>query len=148
MYRESQTLSCRCEAIYDVVADVASYPEFLPGWKEVQTDTRSDGSMHVAQHVSVGPVNERLVSVARFERPRRIVVEPDPNQKTAGIALAWQFSATPSGHCRVDLRIEGRARNPLVRGMLNLMIHRTARDLIQRFARRVNALYGESCEIV
>ena len=148
MYKESKTVSCDCERLYDVIADVASYPNFLPGWDRVEVIEQADGSLQVEQHVKFGPLNEKLRSTARFERPRSIIVEPDPAQKTAGVALEWHFSATAEGHCQVALQVEGRARNAIVRRLLNGFIHQASRDMIGRFTRRVQALYDVPCRIL
>lgn len=148
MYRESRTVSCGCEVLFDVVADVRSYPQFLPGWDRVRVHEQSDGSLQVEQQVKFGPLNERLRSTARLERPTRIVVEPDPAQKTAGVALEWHFEAVGDEACRVGLQVEGRARNGLVRRLLNGFIHKASQDMIERFTRRVQALYDIPCRIL
>lgn len=148
MYRESRTVSCDCNTLFDVVADVRSYPEFLPGWDEVRVQEQADGSLHVEQHVKFGPVNEHLRSRAQFERPRKIIVEPDPTQKTAGVALEWHFESAGEGQCQVQLYIEGRARNALIRRLLNGFIHKVSADMIERFTRRVHRLYDVPCRIL
>lgn len=43
VYTATQILACNCEKLFDVIADVASYPQYLHGWEQVRVTKRDDG---------------------------------------------------------------------------------------------------------
>lgn len=146
IYYNSRKLQCDCDKLYDVIADVASYPQYLPGWEQVEVEKLSNDTVRVRQHVRSGPFEEQLVSIAYFQRPHRITVNPESDYNNAGIALDWQFFPRPQGGCRLVFRISASAHNSMLESMLNGLSRYVVEKMIERFLPRVESIYDIQCK--
>ncbi|HHO68225.1 MAG TPA: hypothetical protein ENK12_04245, partial [Gammaproteobacteria bacterium] len=52
---ETATLSFDCRQLFELVADIERYPDFLPGWRSARVLAREGGRLHVEQVVQAGP---------------------------------------------------------------------------------------------
>lgn len=91
------------EVLYDVAADVAAYPEWASGVKEVEViDLDSDGRVDRARFVLEGFVKEiEYVLKYTHNRPNTlswVAVESDDLEMLEG---SYQFSTTDSGSTEV-----------------------------------------------
>lgn len=139
MFSEQATIGCECEALFDVVADVARYPEFVPGWREVRVLRDDQQGMLVDQHLAFGGIGTWVRSLALLYRPERIEVRPlDTN--VGGLHLKWHFAPAPAGGCDVSLRVDGRASSRWLAPALETLVDQVGRRLVSVFAARAVAL--------
>ncbi len=108
-YTIARTLPFPREAVFDLVADVESYPRFVPGWREVRVLRREQQLLEVEQAVGLGPLELRFHSTATLERPARIAIRSG-EPPFADLVLEWRFADAPAGGCQVTLRVECRFR--------------------------------------
>lgn len=101
-------------AVYDVIADVARYPAFMPGFKGVRLDgweddpndrDRDGRALRVYQTVGGGGLTVTFLTLARFDPGRRIdIVSRD--RPFHHLHQTWRFADLPGGRCRVDLEAD------------------------------------------
>ena len=89
------TIAAPVELVYEVVADVERYPQFL---SDVSAVARKDNI--IGMTVSAGPLSMRLVTSARFDPPRAIDLEQvqGPFRRFSG---RWTFTPTSDGATEV-----------------------------------------------
>ena len=79
------------EVVFDVVADVERYPDFLPDVKSVRREAD-----RVTMTVQAGPIELRFTNRARFDRPRAIDLDlVEGPFKT--MRARWSFEPAPGG---------------------------------------------------
>ena len=66
-YCDSTQLPYPCERVFDMVADIERYPEFLPGWTHARILDRHDNRLHAEQQLQTGPAVFRFHSTALLE---------------------------------------------------------------------------------
>ena len=64
-------------AVFDLIADIESYPRFMPGWREARTLERAEGRQVVWQSVSLVGTRVGFVSTAAIDRPHRLDIRSD-----------------------------------------------------------------------
>lgn len=116
MFSENRVVGCECGRIYDVIAEVARYPEFVPGWLAVRVLHEDDTSMVVEQRLGFGAFDTWVRSKATFQRPVSIQVRPLDDQ-AAGVSLDWFFERHAIDAWSISLRLapfflQGLACNP------------------------------------
>jgi len=62
------------EQMFDIVADVESYDEFVPWCKESQVTHRRDGGFRCRLTVGFPPIIERYTSIVTVSRPHMVKV--------------------------------------------------------------------------
>ncbi len=142
--RRSATVSHPADAMFDLVADVESYPEFLPycsGAEELErTDTRQVASVSFAKKLP-GVGKPQFTTRNALARPERIDVhlENGPFRKLDG---TWRFVPTDDGGCRAELEVDVDFGNKLIGAVLSKGLGRVCDTMVNAFVRRADATLG------
>jgi coenzyme Q-binding protein COQ10 len=140
---ETRVLPWSAEQMFDLVADVRRYPEFLP-WV-IATRVRSDGEHEMVADMLVGfnALRERFTSKVKKDRPRMIDVDyvEGPMKELDNV---WHFTPSTDGGCTVDFRVDFTFRNPIFEALAGSYLDRAFRKLVSAFEARAAALYGTS----
>lgn len=139
---ETRELPWSDEQMFDLVADVRRYPEFLP-WV-VATRVRSDSESEMVADMLVGfsAFKEKFTSRVTKQRPRHIVVEylDGPLQK---LENDWTFAPGKDGGCRIDFRVEFEFRSAILEKLAGQYMDRAFRKMVAAFEQRAAVLYGQ-----
>jgi coenzyme Q-binding protein COQ10 len=129
------------EQLFDLVADVDRYPEFLPWWTEAKIREREGNVYYTDQVIGFGPVRERFGSKTVLKRPERIdVTSSDPPFQH--FHLVWQFNPVSAKGCRVDLKADLEFRSGILQGLFGWSLARETRRIITAFQSRADQIYG------
>ena len=141
--RETRRLPYSAEQMFDLVADVARYPEFLP-WV-VATRVRSDDGTEMLADMLVGfkALREKFTSRVLKERPGRLeVIYIDGPMRD--LDNLWHFRPLPGGGCEIDFCVEFSFKNKMFEMLAGQYFDRAFRKLVAAFETRANELYGSS----
>lgn len=141
--RETRALRWSAEQMFDLVADVRRYPEFLP-WV-VATRVRSDSEHEMVADMLVGfnALRETFTSKVKKDRPRMIDVDYVDGPMRA-LDNTWFFHPEADGGCRVDFCVEFAFRNPVFEALAGKYLDRAFRRMVSAFEDRAARLYGSS----
>lgn len=140
--REKRFLPYSCEQMFDLVADVANYPKFLP-WV-VATRIKSDSETEMVADMLVGfkAIREKFTSRVEKRRPEHIeVFYVDGPLKD--LDNNWNFTPAPGG-CEVDFCVEFAFRSAVFEALAGQYFDRAFRKMVSAFEARANELYGSS----
>ncbi|MHC0052842.1 type II toxin-antitoxin system RatA family toxin [Actibacterium sp. D379-3] len=145
-HSEIRTLPYSAAQMYDLVADVASYPQFLP-WTaaaRIRSRTPVEGGevMEADLVVSFKVFRERFGSrVTLWPEARRIDTEyldgPFKHMKST-----WAFRDLPEGGCEVDFFVDFEFRNRVLQGVIGVVFNEAMQRIVRAFEARAQALYG------
>jgi coenzyme Q-binding protein COQ10 len=141
--RETRRLPYSAEQMFDLVADVARYGEFLP-WV-VATRIKSDSETEMVADMLVGfkALREKFTSKVVKQRPHEIeVVYLDGPLKD--LDNTWTFRDLPEGGCEIDFCVEFAFRNRVFEALAGQYFDRAFRKMVGAFEARADALYGSS----
>jgi coenzyme Q-binding protein COQ10 len=141
--RETRRLPWSADQMYELVADVARYHEFLP-WV-VATRIKSDSEAETVADLLVGfkSLREKFTSRVLKQRPWRIeVIYVDGPMRD--LDNVWQFTALPEGGCEIDFLVEFTFRNAVFEKLAGQYFDRAFRRMVEAFEQRAQALYGSS----
>jgi coenzyme Q-binding protein COQ10 len=141
--REVHALPYSAEQMFDLVADVARYGEFLP-WV-VATRIKSDCETEMVADLLVGfnHLREKFTSRVIKQRPELIEVHYlDGPMKD--LDNRWLFRPLPDGGCEVDFSVDFAFRNPIFEALAGQYFDRAFRKMVAAFGTRADALYGSN----
>jgi coenzyme Q-binding protein COQ10 len=141
-YAVARTLPWSCEQLFDLAADVASYPQFLPGWLDVQVLEQGPQQLRVRQRLGIGPVNHTFTSNAELQRPRQVLISTT-DAPFQHLHIQWQFVETGQNSCRVSLGVELETGGSMFETALAKLFEVTTPEIIERFEVRARQLYGQ-----
>ena len=138
--KEKRFLPYTCEQMFDLVADVANYPKFLP-WV-VATRIRSDSETEMIADMLVGfkAIREKFTSRVEKQRPGHIeVFYVDGPLKD--LDNNWTFTPAPGG-CEVDFCVDFTFRSSVFEALAGQYFDRAFRKMVEAFEKRADDLYG------
>ena len=144
-HHETRHLPYSARQMYDLVADVARYPEFLP-WNSaarIRSRVPCEGGevMEADLVISFKLFRERFGSrVTLLPGQGRILTEyldgPFKHLKSV-----WSFADTPGG-CDVTFDVDFEFRNGLLAAVIGLVFNEAMTRVVRAFQARAKVLYG------
>lgn len=139
-HSESRALPHTREQMFDLVADVGRYAEFLP-WV-IATRVRSDGATEMVADMIVGFKALRETFTSRVEKHRPDAIRVDYIEGPLKyLCNDWKFAPAPDG-CIVDFSVDFAFKNRVFEMLAGQMFDRALRRMIGAFEQRAAALYG------
>ena len=90
IYEETRELPFSPEQMFDLVSDVESYGDFLPGWHDATIIDRDGDVVFVDQEVGMGRFHTSFVTQAIFTRPGLIEISSSDGPFLY-LAVRWTF---------------------------------------------------------
>ena len=132
------------EVAYDVVADVAAYPEFLPGCRAVTIESPMNAAGELVASVQVAGkgMQEHFVTRNTHVPVERVTMSlrEGPFRTLEG---AWTFKALGDDGCRVDLDVRFEARG-MIATLLSPMAEGIADLMVDAFVERIETIHSGS----
>jgi coenzyme Q-binding protein COQ10 len=132
--------------LFDLVADVPRYPEFLPWCTAARIRHQESPDIQLGElAIGFGPFHEKFVS--------RIVLTPDaeggPRIETTGVegpfrqlASHWEFQPHPEGTL-IHFSLEFEFRSILLQQTVRLLFAEAVKRMVGAFEARASQLYGK-----
>ena len=139
-YAERRLLPFTDEQLFDLVADVERYPEFLP-WCIAARVKRREGNVLSAELViGFKFVRARYTSRIVLDRPRAIDVgyEEGPFRQ---LSNRWALTPDPLG-CWVDFFVDFEFRSKLLDRLIGPLFEEAVHRMVAAFENRATRLYG------
>ena len=128
--------------MFDMVADVAAYPDFLP-WC-IATRVRTSDANHLTSDMVIGfkMFREQFTSRVTLERPGLIKVEYERGPFKY-LKNHWKFSSKEGGGCLVDFTVEFEFRSQLLEMAIGKVFTEAVHRMVAAFEKRAETLYGQ-----
>lgn len=141
-HAEKRTLPYSPELLFDLVAGVEKYPEFLP-WCLASRITRREGDVFYADLIiGYKMVRETFTSKVTAERPDSIRVEYLSGPMRY-LSNHWRFIREPDGSCTIDFYVDFEFRNPLLQKLMGAFFNEIVRRMVSAFEARARDLAGK-----
>lgn len=139
-HQEKRVLPYSRDKVFDLVADIEKYPEFLPWCIGLRILKREENIVHADLMVGFKMIREKFTSRVTLNGPERIDVEylDGPFQY---LKNNWVFRDHPDG-CEVDFFIDFEFRSRLLRKVMQPLFHEAVRRMVGAFETRARKLYG------
>ena len=141
-HAEKRVLPYTQEQLFNLVAEVERYPEFLP-WCLAALGKRREENLIVAELlIGVKMVRERFTSRITLERPRRIDVSYEEGPFRY-LNNHWIFTPLPNGCTEIDFFVDFEFRSAILQKIIGVLFNEAVRRMVGAFETRARHLYGE-----
>jgi len=141
-HQETRQLPYTPEQMFDLVADVGRYPEFLPWVTAVRVRSNSAEAMVADVIVGFKGLRETFSSRVEKQRPDRIRVDylegPLKNLNND-----WTFEPDGQGGCRIHFCVDFAFKNRVFEMIAGQVFDRAVRKMVNAFEERAARLYAE-----
>lgn len=145
-HHETRVLPFTAQQMYDLVADVGSYPKFLPWTAAARIRSTTDHGDHAVM------LADLVISFKVFRERfgSKVTLWPDKQQiDTAYIdgpfhhmESRWNFKDVEGG-VEVSFFVDFEFRNKLLQGAAGLFFNEAMQRIVRAFERRATAIYGK-----
>lgn len=127
--------------MFDLVAGVEHYPEFLPWCVATRVRQRDEELIVADMVIGFKMFRERFSSRVTLDRPNRIDVEyADGPFKY--LNNHWIFSPHGEGECLIDFYVDFEFRSKILQKMIGVVFNEAVGLMVNSFEKRAKALYG------
>jgi coenzyme Q-binding protein COQ10 len=134
------------EEMFDLVADVESYPEFLPLCESLVVRSRhreDDVEIIVAtMTVAYKMVRESFTSRVTLDRAKKTIRSDYLNGPFHHLTSLWTFADEPSERTMVSFSIDYELRSWMLKALLGAVFDTAFRHFVEAFENRADAVYG------
>jgi coenzyme Q-binding protein COQ10 len=140
-HAEHKLVPYTAEQMFDLVADVGRYHEFLPWCAASKVRTRTDSELVADLTIGFGPFRESFTSRVALDKPKTVQVRYE-NGPFRYLNNQWGFSATAAG-CRVDFFVDFEFRSRLLQAAIGAVFNQAVAAMVSAFLRRARTIYGQ-----
>ena len=140
---EVRRLPYSAEQMYDLVADVGRYAEFLP-WV-IATRVRSDDETEIVADMLVGfkALREKFTSRVHKERPQLIQVHY-VDGPLKDLDNSWRFKPLGENECEIDFRVDFAFKSKMFEKLAGQYFEKAFHKMVAAFETRAQDLYGSN----
>ena len=131
------------EQMFDMVADVKSYAEFLPWVAAVRVRSDSENLMVADLVVGFSSIKETFASRVVKHRPTDIKVDYIEGPLKY-LTNSWKFRPDGKGGTDIDFCVDFAFKSRIFEALAGQMFDRALRRMIGAFEQRAHQLYGDS----
>ena len=141
--RETRRLPYSAEQMFDLVADVARYREFLPWVIATRVRSNTDTEMVADMVVGFKAIRESFTSRVVKERPSSLKVQY-VDGPLSDLENIWTFRAIDGEGCEIDFCVDFTFKNKIFERLAGQYFDRAFRKMVAAFETRADELYGNN----
>lgn len=142
-HKETRRLPYTPEQMFDLVADVPRYPEFLPWVSAIRVRSQSDTEMLADMIVGFKGLRETFTSRVVKHRAKSVHVDY-VDGPLKHLSNDWQFRSDGEGGVIIDFEVDFAFKNIMFEMLAGQVFDRALRKMINAFEARAIALYSPS----
>ena len=150
-FSETIRVPYRPEQLFDLVADVESYPAFLPWCAGARIRTRTADELVADLTIRFGPFRESFTSRVTLERPTqghpgriRARYENGPFKYLNNQWVFTQAAKAGPAETQVDFWVDFEFRNRLLQAAIGVVFSEAVKRMVSAFLKRARDVYGAS----
>lgn len=144
-HSETKVLPYRAGQMFDLVADVARYPEFLP-WTaaaRVRSVRPVEGGEEMLADlvISFKVFRERFGSRVTLLSAQNTILTEYIDGPFKHLKSVWRFADREGGGCEVAFEVDFEFKNAILAGIIGMVFHEAMARVVRAFETRAEALY-------
>lgn len=145
-HAEKRTLPYTPQQLFDLVASVDQYPQFLPWCIASRITKREEGAIYADLVIGYKMVREKFGSKVTLKPHSEIHVEYLSGPMKY-LSNSWTFTEEPDGSCTIDFYVDFEFKNKFFQGLIEVFFHEAVKRMVGAFEDRAKDLYGSSLSV-
>ena len=139
----SAILPFSAESVFDLVADIEGYPDFLPGCVGAEIIERDTHTVTARLALSRAGMTQSFMTQNTLARAQTIDLRliDGPFERFSGV---WTFKSLAPEACKVALLLDFRLKSSLVNAAAGKLFDRVAHDLVDAVVKRAQTVLGDA----
>ncbi|MEL6678512.1 MAG: type II toxin-antitoxin system RatA family toxin [Pseudomonadota bacterium] len=136
------------EQMFDLIADVKSYPEFLPWCSAARERKRTplpEGAGEVVDAdlvISFKVFRERFGSRVTLRPGTKVIDVEYLDGPFRYLNNHWQFNRLEDGRCEIDFFVDFEFKSAMLQSLIGMVFNQAMQRIVAAFEQRAKVLYG------
>ena len=147
-HTETRVMPYSAKQMYDLIANIEEYPEFLPWCAAVRR--RSSNVENGCETVEADMIVSFKVFREKFGS--RVVLNPEAQKIDVSyidgpfkyLVNHWVFEPIDQTSCKVDFFVDFEFKSRTLQALIGVVFHQAMQQVVRAFERRAETLYGTS----
>lgn len=130
-----------CQQMFDLVNDIPSYPEFVPGCVDANILNQKDGQIDAELVISKAGIQQRFATRNHLTAPHRIDMGllKGPFKSLSG---GWTFETMDENACKISFKLDFEFSSRMLQFAFGKVFNEITRRQVDAFAQRAKVVYG------
>ena len=140
---EKKILPYTPEQMFNLVSDVAAYPQFLPWCVGARVYSQDEDSFDADVIIGFKMFREKFTSRVTLEQNCRVDVDyiKGPIKR---LYNHWYFTEAEGGACQIDFEVDFEFKTAILNDLIGGVFEKATRKMMSAFEHRAAKLYGTS----
>ena len=139
-HAEHKLVPYTAEQMFDLVADVGHYHDFLPWCVGSVVNSRTATDLEADLKIGFGPFREGFTSRVALDRPKTVNVKYEDGPFRY-LNNQWTFTPVNNG-CRVDFYVDFEFRSRMLQSAIGVVFNQAVQAMVKAFLKRAREIYG------
>ncbi len=141
-HSETKILPHTPDQMFDLVADVERYPEFLPWCVGARVRSRDERLLVADLIIGFKGFRQSFTSRVTLDRATMKIDVMYQDGPFKYLKNNWKFEKQKANHCLLDFYVEFEFKSHLMQGLIETLFSEAVRRMVAAFERRADELYG------
>lgn len=141
VHSERRVLPYRPDQLYDLVANVQDYPQFLPWCMGARIRERGETFLVADLIIGFKMFRERFTSRVKLDPTKQRIDVAYTDGPFKYLRNHWLFLPHPQG-CEIDFHVDFEFRSKLLQKAIEVLFSEAVRRMVAAFETRAAQLYG------
>ncbi len=142
-HAEKRNLPYTPQQLFDLVADVGCYPDFLPWCLSCRIKKQQDNVIYADLVIGYKMIREKFGSKVTLTSPSHIHVEYLSGPMKY-LSNHWKFIEEEDGSCTIDFFVDFEFKNRILQNLMGVFFGEVVRRMVGAFEDRAKELYGSN----
>ncbi len=139
-FAEKKALPYSAEQVFNIVSDVAKYPDFLPWCVGARVYAKKNDQFDADVIIGFKMFRERFTSRVTMEPSQKVYVDyiKGPMKR---LYNHWHFIEQSDGTCVIDFEVDFEFKSKLLDDMIGALFGKACQKMVSAFEERAHQLY-------
>lgn len=147
-HAEKRVLPHRPDQMFELVADIERYPEFLPWCIGARIRSRRGDVIVADLIIGFKGIREAFTSRVTLDRAAMRIDVAYLDGPFRYLNNHWKFNAMPNGACEIDFFVDFEFRSRILQRIMGVLFNEAVRRMVAAFESRATDLYGANTTAV
>ena len=148
-FRTTRAVKHSASEMFDLVADMDRYPEFVPLCQRLSVQRRAEGGegtkiLEASMTIAYGPLHETFTTKVTLDKPRLAILVEYLDGPFEYLENRWRFRPTGEHASEVDFYIAYEFRSRMLGLVMGSVFDAAFRRFAEAFERRADEIYRVS----
>lgn len=129
--------------MFELVADVQKYPDFMPWCGGSSVTERNELGMQASITIALAGLSQTFTTRNRHDYPHKIELEL-VNGPFSALTGEWVFKPLADDACKVSFTLKYAFSNRALETLVGPIFNRIATSFIDSFSQRAQSIYGDA----